>query len=90
MTLLLETATTQTAFYLHYIMLALTLFFGFIIYQSNKKHPVFNIFSNKMFIWIAAFLLIFITSQEVLLHGLKLITDPIVSQEHRIGKAKNN
>lgn len=78
----------QTAFYLHYIMLALTLFFGFIIYQSNKKHPVFNIFSNKMFIWIAAFLLIFITSQEVLLHGLKLLTDPIDSQNIALAKQK--
>lgn len=68
-------STSQIAFYLHYVMLALTLFFGFIIYQSNKNKAVFGIFSNKIFTWIAAFLLILIASQEVLLHGLKLLTD---------------
>ena len=68
-------STSQIAFYLHYVMLALTLFFGFIIYQSNKKRVVFDVFNNEVFTWLAAFLLILIASQEVLLHGLKLLTD---------------
>ncbi len=74
-----DLSNSQTAFYLHYIMFALTLFFGFLVYQTNKKKAVFNLFNNKAFIWVAAFLLIFIASSEVLLHGLKLLTSPIKS-----------
>lgn len=73
--IILGYSSSQIAFYLHYVMLALTLFFGFIIYQSNKKTVVFDVFNTKMFMWIAAFLLILIASQEVLLHGLKLLKD---------------
>uniref|UniRef100_UPI0025C31497 DUF2339 domain-containing protein n=1 Tax=Lacinutrix sp. TaxID=1937692 RepID=UPI0025C31497 len=67
------TSTSQIAFYLHYIMLALVLLLGVLIYRSNKNKAVFKIFNNKIFIWIAAFLLIFIASKEVLIHGLKLL-----------------
>ena len=74
-------STYQTAFYLHYVMLALTLFLGFLLYRSNKSKAVFNIFNNKIFIWIAAFILVFIASREVLIHGLKLLTEPIHSQD---------
>lgn len=66
--------STQIAFYLHYVMLVLTLFFGFIIYQSNKNRVIFKVFNTAIFTWIAAFLLIYIASQEVLLHGLKILT----------------
>ncbi len=78
---IVASSSYQTAFYLHYVMFVLILFFSFIIYQSNKKVPVFNIFNNNVIIWIAAALLIFIASSEVLLHGLKLLTNPIASQD---------
>lgn len=74
-------SSNQTAFYLHYIMLALTVFFGINLYLSNKEKAVFKVFNNKSFIWIAAFLIIFITSREVLLHGYKILTEPMLSDE---------
>ena len=75
------TSTYQMAFYLHYIMLALTIFFGVLVYISNKKKAVFNMFNHKVFTWIAAFLLVFMASREVLIHGLKLLTEPVLSQD---------
>lgn len=75
------TSMYKIAFNLHYIMLAITVFFGVLIYQSNKEKPVFRIFNNKVFIWVAAFILVVIASKEVLLHGLKLLTEPMQSQD---------
>ena len=74
------TSAYQIAFYLHYVMLAITLFFGVLVYQSNKNNVVFDFFKHKAFNWVAAFLLIFMASREVLLHGLKLLLEPIQSQ----------
>ncbi|QXP60630.1 DUF2339 domain-containing protein [Olleya sp. HaHaR_3_96] len=73
-------STYQIAFYLHYVMLALTLFFAVLLYRSNKNKVVFSFFKHKAFIWVAAFVLIFMASREVLLHGLKLLLEPIQSQ----------
>lgn len=87
--LILGYSTSQIAFYLHYVMLVLTLFFGFIIYQSNKKSLVFDVFNSKIFTWIAAFLIILIASQEVLLNGLKFLTDPFETVSDIYGASYN-
>ena len=75
------TSVYRIAFNLHYVMLAITVFFSVIVYKSNKEKPVFGVFNNKIFIWVAAFVLVLIASKEVLLHGLKLLTEPVLSQD---------
>ena len=72
-----STSQYQVAFYMHYVMFASIVFFGMLIYHSNKNTPVFNLFKNKWMIWIAAFLSIYIASNELLLHGLKALTTPV-------------
>lgn len=74
---ILATGTGQPiAFYLHYISFALIIFFGYQLFQINKS-VTFSLFKNKYFVWTAAFFIIYITSSEVMLHGLALLNSPI-------------
>ena len=68
-------------FYLHYVSLFLIIYFGFQLYQINKKQVVFEIFNKKTYAWIAAFFVIYIASTEVMLHGLVLLNSPVTIQD---------
>ncbi|MEO8255295.1 MAG: DUF2339 domain-containing protein, partial [Flavobacterium sp.] len=71
------------AFYTHYISLLITIYFGYLLYKINSEKLVFSMFSKKGFAWAAAFLVIFITSTELMLHGLKLLNTPVtIDQVH--------
>ncbi|OUL61310.1 DUF2339 domain-containing protein [Flavobacterium sp. AJR] len=69
------------AFYLHYISLLIIIYFGYLLYQINSKKLVFSILSNKIYIWAAAFILIYIASTELMLHGLILMNSPITTDQ---------
>jgi uncharacterized membrane protein len=67
------------AFYLHYLSLALVLYAGYQIFQIQKS-SAFAFFRSNYFIWIAAFLIIYIASSEVMLHGLVLLDSSVTVQ----------
>lgn len=71
----------RIGFYLHYISLLIILFFGYKLYQINKENPVLEFFHNKIAIWIAAFLIVYLTSTELMLHGLVLSNTPVTVQD---------
>lgn len=71
----------RIGFYLHYISLLTTLFFGYTLYQINKENPIFELFQKKFMVWIAAFFIIYTTSTELMLHGLVLSNSPVTLQE---------
>lgn len=69
------------AFYLHYISLLIIIYFGFLLYKMNSEKLVFSMFSKKFFAWTAAFLVIYIASTELMIHGLKLLNSPVTIDE---------
>nr|WP_315157796.1 DUF2339 domain-containing protein [uncultured Flavobacterium sp.] len=69
------------AFYLHYIALALTVFFGLQLCQTNNRKLVYSILSKKNFTLIIAFLIVYIASSEVMIHGLHFIDQPITAHD---------
>lgn len=71
----------RIGFYLHYISLFITLFFGYKLYQINKENPVFELFQKKIVIWMAAFFIIYLASTELMLHGLVISNSPITTQD---------
>jgi hypothetical protein len=72
------------AFYLHYISLLIIIYFGFLLYKINSEKLVFSMFSKKIFAWTAAFLVIYIASTELMIHGLKLLNSPVtIDQIHQ-------
>ncbi|HEX8268792.1 MAG TPA: DUF2339 domain-containing protein [Flavobacterium sp.] len=75
----LETNILQRiGFYVHYISLAITLYFGYVIYRSNQSA---NVFSQPIFIWIGAFLTVYIASSELMLHALIFSSSPVTAAE---------
>ncbi|WP_317128070.1 DUF2339 domain-containing protein [Flavobacterium chryseum] len=68
------------AFYLHYISLGITLYFGYQLFQI-KNRINFELFKNRYFIWTVAFFIIYIASSEVMLHGLVLMNSAITPQD---------
>ena len=68
------------AFYLHYISLAIILYFAYQLFQIQNRIN-FSFFKNRYFTWIAAFFIIYIASSEVMLHGLVLMNSPITLQD---------
>ncbi|WP_140484938.1 DUF2339 domain-containing protein [Flavobacterium sp. GSA192] len=71
----------RIGFYLHYILLIITLFFGYKLYQINSEKPIFEIFQKKFFIWIAAFFIVYLASTELMLHGLAFSNAPVTAQD---------
>ncbi|KQB41675.1 DUF2339 domain-containing protein [Flavobacterium aquidurense] len=68
------------AFYLHYISLIITIYFGCQLFQIYKKVD-FSFFKSRYFMWVAAFFVIYIASSEVMLHGLVFMNSPVTSQD---------
>lgn len=68
------------AFYLHYISLAIVLYFGYQLFQIQKSIN-FSFFKNRYFAWVAAFFIIYIASSEVMLHGLVLMNSSVTLQD---------
>lgn len=76
----------RIGFYLHYISLFITLFFGYKLYQINTENPVFEIFKKKAVIWIAAFFILYLASSELMLHGLVISNSPVTTQDVQSSK----
>jgi len=68
------------AFYLHYISLIITIYFGYQLFQIYKKVD-FTFLKSRYFMWIAAFFIIYIASSEVMLHGLIFMNSPVTLQD---------
>ncbi|WP_291287698.1 DUF2339 domain-containing protein, partial [Flavobacterium sp.] len=74
---LITTGTgTSIAFYLHYISLLITIYFGYQLFKIYKKVD-FTFLQSRYLIWGAAFFVLYITSSEVMLHGLVVMNSPV-------------
>lgn len=70
--LLFDYINNQTyliAFVIHYIVLAIVGFNMFYIYKEIKHElPVFQLFKNTRVVWVLAFIIVFVLSNELLIH----------------------
>ncbi|MCG9793066.1 DUF2339 domain-containing protein [Flavobacterium algicola] len=62
----------RIAFYLHYFSITITAYLGFAFFKIKDRVPFLNIFNKSLWIWIGTFLIIYLASTELLLHGLLL------------------
>ncbi|WP_337967250.1 DUF2339 domain-containing protein [uncultured Flavobacterium sp.] len=68
------------AFYLHYVSFFITIYFAYQLFLIYKKAD-FDLFKHRYFMWIAAFLIIYIASSEVMLHGLIIMNSPVTTHD---------
>ncbi len=72
-------STTKIAFIIHYISLICICYLCYIVWLDGKSNDSLSIFKQKWFIWLSAFTIVFIASNEILLHGIRMIIEPIIS-----------
>ncbi|GAA4278637.1 DUF2339 domain-containing protein [Aquimarina mytili] len=71
----------KLAFYFHYISLVLIVYFFYLIYKTNKRKSTQSKFSRSFMIWGVSFLIVFILSSEVILHGLQLMNLEVTTDQ---------
>lgn len=76
----------RIGFYLHYVSLLIIVVFAYKLYLINKENPAFELFKKKAVVWIAAFLILYLASSELMLHGLVISNAPVTTQDVQSGK----
>ena len=77
----------RIGFYLHYVSLLIIVLFAYKLYQINKENPAFELFKKKAVVWMAAFLILYLASSELMLHGFVVSNLPITTQELQSSKS---
>ena len=77
----------RIAFYLHYVSLAITVYFAVGMYRMNRERSVFAFYKEVFFFWVCAFLVVFITSKELVLHGIVASNSPVTMAELQAHKS---
>ena len=77
----------RIGFYLHYVSLFIIVLFAYKLYQINKENPAFELFKKKAVVWMAAFLILYLASSELMLHGLVVSNSPVTTQELQSSKS---
>ncbi|MEO8235956.1 MAG: DUF2339 domain-containing protein [Flavobacterium sp.] len=71
----------RIAFYLHYVSLAIIIYFGYQLYKMENDKVISEFFNKNIFVWITAFFIIFLASTEIMLHGLVIMNSPVTLQD---------
>jgi uncharacterized membrane protein len=73
-------STLRIAFYLHYISLAVVVYFGFQLYKIQKESAIIA-FRHPAFVWVFALFIVCIASSELMLHALVMSNSPVTPAE---------
>ncbi|MBL7886015.1 MAG: DUF2339 domain-containing protein [Flavobacterium sp.] len=71
----------RVSFWLHYLSLAIVIYFGYQIYKLNKENVIFEFFKHRLMLWIVAFFIIYLASTELMLHSEVISLSPITQNE---------
>ena len=65
----------RLAFTLHYISLGIVLYFAIGTYKIHKENAVFEFFNTSAILWIGSFIIVYLASTELMVHGLVFSTN---------------
>ena len=80
----------RMAFYLHYISVAITIYFMYSLYKMYTQKTIGDFLQKKFFVWVFAFFIIYMASTEVMLHGLIIGNAPVTKTETMAYNKKYN
>jgi len=72
---------SNIAYYFHFITLAIVIYFAWLLYKTNKEQLIFEVFNKKAIVWIIAGAIVYITSSELILDGLKIGNPEITAEQ---------
>jgi hypothetical protein len=64
---------SHISYYIHYLSLSLIVYFGYLIYKTNKQQKIFALANTKLVYWGAAFVFVFLVSSELILQGIQIM-----------------
>ena len=78
---MVETSTTKYAFYFHYIILACLAYVGYQLFKRTQITPKLSLLHLKIMPWLFAFAIVYVLSNEVMLHSLNFATNVVDNTE---------
>ncbi|WP_245575615.1 DUF2339 domain-containing protein [Flavobacterium gelidilacus] len=74
---IIQDSNVNYAFYLHYIIFACLVYFGFEVYKISTTEPKLKILNSKIAPWLFVFAIVYILSNEIMTHSLQFSQDNI-------------
>lgn len=81
---LADVISQRLAFPLHYISLGIVLYFAIGTYKIYKESAVFEFFNSPIALWVVAFLIVYLASIELMVHGLVFSNNQELAQSQII------
>lgn len=73
--------TSKSAYFIHYILLICLAYFGYVLIKFRNESLFDKLLNHKSALWIFAFCIVYILSNEVMIHGLMFTKDIISPAE---------
>lgn len=72
---LMHNSNTNYALYFHYVILICLIYFGYNLFRRIMIEPKIEILKNKFVPWLFVFAIVYILSNEIMIHGLSYSID---------------
>ncbi len=76
-----QNSSNKQAFYLHYIVLACLIYFGYQLYKIATSKPKLSLLNLKVAPWLFVFAIVYILSNEIMTHSLHFSQDIVNKTE---------
>lgn len=86
----IQDSSVNYAFYLHYIIFGCLIYFGFQVYKITTTEPKLKILNSKIAPWLFVFAIVYILSNEIMIHSLHFSQDNIDKVEFAKAFQKTN
>ena len=73
--------SSKSAYFIHYILLICLAYFGYVLIKFRNESLFSKLLNHKIALWIFAFCIVYVLSNEVMIHGLMLTKDIISPAE---------
>ncbi len=73
--------SSKSAYFIHYILLICLAYFGYVLIKFKNESLFSKLLNHKLALWVFAFCIVYVLSNEVMIHGLMFTKDIVSSAE---------
>lgn len=73
--------SSKSAYFIHYILVICLAYFGYVLIKFRNDNSFSAILNHKVALWVFAFCIVYVLSNEVMIHGLMFGNDIVSSAE---------
>jgi Predicted membrane protein len=74
-------SSSRSAYFIHYILLICLAYFGYVLIKLRNESLFSKLLNHKLALWVFAFCIVYVLSNEVMIHGLMFTKDIISPAE---------